>query len=133
MPKVFYWLGRHERLTAERWIKGGWLKGVYKFGVVLHTPHSLRMARSEDPLVRKEAVLAAWKIDIVVETRDEVWIIQVSDKPRDSAISRLLKYKFEYEKQYKPEKPVRLGLVAAVDDVAFHGYMRELGITWWIV
>jgi len=133
LPKAFYWLGPHERLTAERFIKAGFLKGKYQFGVLLWTPEARRVAAKGGKFYEGQAKLLMWKIDMVCETEDEIWVIQVTDIIRDSAISRVLKYKMEYERQYKPTKPVKMGLVAARDNVAFHEMLRQLGIKWWIV
>jgi len=128
-----YWMGRLERQIMQRFLDLKLLEGEYRFGVLLDTPNSRRIAARGGKFYLGEAKLAMFKIDAVVETPAAIWILQVSDMPRDSAISKLLKYRLAYKEQYKPTKMIRLGLIAAVDRPEYHPLMLDLGIRWWIV
>jgi len=133
MARRFYWLGRFERATMRRFLDLKLLGGRYGFGVLLDTPASKRIRARGGRFYEGEAKLAMWKIDAVCHTPAAVWILQVSDMPRDSAIAKLLKYKQAYKEQYKPDKMIRLGLIAAVDRPEYHPVMLEHDIRWWIV
>jgi len=129
----FYWMGPFERATMRRFLDLKLLEGKYSFGVLLDTPGSRRIRARGGPFYEGEAKLAMWKIDAVCERPAEVWLLQVADMPRDSAITKLLKYKLAYQEQYKPTKPVRLGLIAAVDRPEYDRVLWEYGIRKWIV
>jgi len=128
-----YWMGRFERATMRRFLELKLLEGRYSFGVLLDTPESRRIRARGGRFYEGEAKLAMWKIDAVCERPDAVWILQVADMPRDSAIAKLLKYKLAYLEQYKPDKPVRLGLIAAVDRPEYDRVLWEYDIRKWIV
>jgi len=128
-----YWMGRFERATMQRFLELKLLEGKYRFGVLLDTPQSRRICARGGRFYEGEAKLAMFKIDAVCETPAAVWILQVTDMPRDSAIAKLLKYKIFYQEQYKPTKMIRLGLIAAVDRPEYDPVLWEHGIRKWIV
>jgi len=128
-----YWMGRLERATMQRFLDLKLLEGKYRFGVLLDTPQSRRIRARGGRFYEGEAKLAMWKIDAVCETPAAIWILQVSDMVRDSAIAKLLKYKIAYMEQYKPTKMIRLGLIAAVDRPEYDSVLWLHGIRKWIV
>jgi len=129
----FYWLGPYERATLRRFLDLKLLEGKYRFGVLLDTPASRRIRARGGKFYEGEAKLAMWKIDAVCETPAAIWILQVTDLPRDSAIAKLLKYKLAYKEQFKPTKMIRLGLIAAVDRPEYDPILWEHNIRKWIV
>jgi len=127
------WLGPEERILQQAFRRLNPLKGVFLPPVSLHVPATKRAEIYPGRFWRGQLQPKMWRVDDVCETPTEIWIIEYTPKVRDSAISRLLKYAHEYRRQFKPAKPVRLGLVAHVDDEAFHDYMRMYQIRWWIL
>jgi len=129
----FYWMGRFERQIMRRFLDLRLLEGEYRFGVLLDTPASRRMRARGGRFWEGEAKLAAFKVDAVCETPAAIWILQVTDMPRDSAIAKLLKYRLAYKEQFRPTKMIRLGLIAAMDRPEYHPVMLDQNIRWWIV
>lgn len=127
------WLGRIEERILMRFIELGYLKGKYILGIRLHNPESRRFELMADRFYWREAELKKWKIDAVCETPNMIWILEVTERPRDSAIGHLIKYESAYREQFKPKKPISLGLITAIDDPAYHPILRQLHITHWVV
>ncbi len=75
----------------------------------------------------------AKRIDLVVHSKNEIWIIEITPKVSKAAVGGCLTYKDLYEKQFKPTKPVKLGMIVEVDDPAYHNTLKNLDITLWVV
>ena len=75
----------------------------------------------------------AMRIDAVVYTDSCIWLLEVKDRVRKSAIGQLLVYKEWFEKNYRPVLPIRLAIVAAVDDVMVRAVAEKLGIQVFLV
>ena len=77
---------------------------------------------------------AAWlhlkqeRIDAVVETEKEIILVEIKDVVRKSAIGQLIHYKRRFEEEYKPEKPIKLMIVAGEDDPEVRKTAEEEGI-----
>jgi len=72
---------------------------------------------SEDELKITEAIiksaqaLTQLRIDAVGETDKNIWIFEVKPRAGRSALGQLESYYYWYIRQYRPRKPVRLGVV----------------------
>jgi len=73
------------------------------------------------------------RIDLVVHADDTIWIMEITPLLSKPAIGGCLAYKDMYEKQFKPEKPVRCGIIVEVDDPAYHDTLKNLDIELWVV
>lgn len=51
------------------------------------------------------------RIDAVLHTEKEIWLMEVKMRASVSALGQLLTYKQLYEREREPDKPVRLGVV----------------------
>jgi len=60
--------------------------------------------------------LTQLRIDAVGETKDAIWIFEIKIRAGMSAIGQLISYAEWYRKQYNPEKPIRLAVVAEFYD-----------------
>jgi len=70
-----------------------------------------RTLRETEAIVESISYLTKLRIDVVAETEDEVWIIEVKPRAGRSALGQLESYHFWYVRQYHPIKPVRLACV----------------------
>lgn len=66
---------------------------------------------SPEYMVRQAAAVTRKRVDVVVETPDEVWIVEIKPRCDMSPLGQLLNYKRLYEKEYAPTKPVRMVVV----------------------
>lgn len=69
-------------------------------------------AGSPDWVNRMVYALSTKRIDAVVETRDEIIIVEVKERAALSATGQLLGYLALFVRQERPQKPVRLVCVA---------------------
>ena len=75
----------------------------------------------------------AKRIDLVVHSSDAIWIMEITPKVSKASVGGCLTYKDLYEKQFKPDLPVRLGIIVEVDDPAYHGTLKNNDIQLWVV
>jgi len=73
------------------------------------------------------------RIDLVVHADKEIWIMEITPLLSKAAVGGCQVYKDLYEKQYKPDKPVRLGIIVGVDDPAYHSTLENNNISLWVV
>jgi len=107
------------------------LVGEWKFDVKLFPPER-PLRPFETPLdYRIWQHLHAKRIDAVCIDAAFTWILEVKDLLRPSAIGQLYVYKHLYERQYKPVKPIRLGIVVGELDPQVLEVCREHGIKVW--
>jgi len=73
------------------------------------------------------------RIDLVVHASDAVWIIEIKPKLTMTAIGQCLSYQELYEKEFKPDKEIKLGIICEADDPNFHSTLEKLDIKLWVV
>jgi hypothetical protein len=122
-----------ERQMAQRFVELEVIKGKYEWDVHLETTQSRRMRESGDSLQASEARLYDRRIDCVVEAPEAVWIVEFKERLRPSAVGELIVYRNLYRQQKNPLKPIKLMVVALVDDEGLHDVLIEEGIEWRII
>jgi len=75
----------------------------------------------------------AKRIDLVVETKNEIWIIEITPKVSKASVGGCLTYKELYLEQFDPVKDVKLGIIVEVDDPAYHSTLKNNDIRLWVV
>jgi len=73
------------------------------------------------------------RIDLVVHSDDSIWVMEITPKLSKMAIGGCLAYKDLYEKQFKPDLPVKMGIIVEVDDPNYHSTLEKLDIRLWVV
>jgi len=121
-----------ETEVAKKLIKERAITGIWKWDVHLETPQSRRMRESGDSLQMSEAPLYDMRIDGVCEAATEIWIVEIDNRLRPSAIGKLRTYMRLYKEQYAPMKPIRLLVAASEDNEVMHNVLYAEGIRWWI-
>ena len=77
--------------------------------------------------------LKAKRIDLVIKSPQEVWIVEITPKLSKAAIGGVYVYRDLYIKQFHPKVRVRLAVVCEVDDPAYRLYAAEHDINVWVV
>jgi len=77
--------------------------------------------------------LTQLRIDVVAETRDEIWIFEIKPRAGRSALGQLESYAYWYYRDFKPRKPIRLGVICREIDYNLESIFRERGIAVFIV
>ena len=148
-------LKKDEIEVMDRFLAGKHLEGEYIYDVKLYLKKHLYEAFLPDPNTFKqtskeyEHILAsmnqlskltyggsdlqASRIDCVVETDKEIWILEVTPRLKKHAIGGCLLYRDLFMYQFEPTKPVRLGIVSGVDDPRTHFTLKKHDIKLWIV
>ena len=77
--------------------------------------------------------MTAFRIDAVMETETQIYVIEVKDRLRPSAIGQALTYSFLYTKLFKPQKPVIPSIICGLDDPDTHAVCDKYQIRVWVV
>ena len=83
--------------------------------------------------VRQIQAITRKRIDVVGETKDELWIIEVKPRAGHAAAGALLNYRRLYRREYHSLKPVRLVVVCERVEWDVPGYYLELKIATYVV
>ena len=141
--------------VMDRFLAGEYLEGEYTYDVKLYkkkfvplhgfgyNPLNMFFGAAKgdiqerikklDSMLRDEAELFAKRIDAVVETPTEIWLLEVTPKLKKHVIGGVLFYRDLFMYQFEPTKLVRLGIVAGVDDPMAHYTLRKHDIKLWVV
>lgn len=135
MPKAkFPHFTPEEAKVLEEFQRAGILRGKWSYDVRLE---SLRAEKVyiEDPTMRAMwKALTAKRIDAVCETDTDINIIEVKRAMLASGVGQLFLYAYMYNRQFKPQKPVKLWYVCYYHDPDIVEFCRLHGIrTWWMV
>jgi len=77
--------------------------------------------------------LSTKRVDAIIETAMEFILIEVKSRGALSAVGQLLGYLVLFNRQYRPQKRVRLALVCAVIAPDMEPVLQEYGIETYIV
>lgn len=122
-----------ETETLRRFVKLGYLPGDYIFDFRL--PYELTAAEKmlSEAEQRMMINLKSMRIDAVVETADEIWILEVCKGLELSYTGKLLGYTDLYKEIFHPSKPVKMGVVGIEDDIMARRALERMGMKIWIV
>jgi len=119
--------------TLRRFVDGNYLPGSYSFDVRLPyepTPAEKLLTNYELKMI---IALKSMRIDAVVETPNEIWILEVANNLQLSYTGKLIGYADLYKRIYQPTKPVKMGVVALEDSPLAREALERMGIKIWIV
>lgn len=77
--------------------------------------------------------LTSKRIDAVAETTNEIYVIEIKDRLRPSAVGQALTYKTLYEEQFKPTKPVIPAIIARYGDPDMQHVCDVYNIKTWVI
>jgi hypothetical protein len=134
MPKPKY---PHMRIWEEtimdRFLQTVTFEATYDYDVHVRiddkTPNTLH-TDTERQLWRQ---MTAFRIDAVIQTPANIYVAEVKDRLRPSAIGQALTYSHLYQKIHKPTKPVIPAIITAMDDPDTHNVCDRYGIKVWVV
>lgn len=126
-------LKKDERAVAERFVAGGLLPGEYVYDVPLDVPPITFPAWYTKKAIEQWKYLRAKKIDMLVKTPKEHWVMEVTPKLSKAAVGGVELYRDLYKKQYKPNVPVFVGVICELDDPAYRPFCKERNIKVWVV
>jgi len=119
--------------TLKQFVKLGALPGDYSFDVRLPYELSEREKSLHPTEQRMMMFLKSMRIDAVVETDKEIWILEVAKGLELSYTGKLLGYTDLYKEIFKPTKPLRMGVVAVNDNTMARRALERMGVKIWIV
>ena len=118
-----------ESAMASAFMARGPLKGTWSFGVPLESARSREALRLDPASGFWMRYSWMYKIDGVVDTGPEVWVVEFEVKPRFAILMRLELYTAFYEEQYRPGKPMRQALVYLEDAPDTVAMLLRKGVT----
>ena len=123
----------HEVRIMQAFLDQHLLPGEYEFSVDLF-PEIRPLRPGEDPsMYFGWMMLRAKRIDAICRTVDAIWLLEVKDVLRPSAVGQLLTYRALYDRQFHPLLPIRLGVVCGEDDELVRPACVEQGIVVWVM
>jgi len=99
----------------------------------------LKIREGEYPTPMSEAERDLWnrltskRIDAVGETVAEIYVCEIKDRLRPSAVGQALTYLVLYKEQFKPEKVVIPAIIAKYGDPDMQHVCDVYGIKTWLV
>ena len=123
----------HEVEIMRAFLDRDILRGEYRFDVRLFPEVIEPAPEAEVEMYFAWHMLKAKRVDAVCETPDAIWLLEVKDVLRPSAIGELLTYRTLYDRQFRPLKPLRMGVVCGEDDELVRPTCEEQGIRVWVL
>lgn len=131
--KPFRHLKKDEKEIAERFLAHYSLGGINYWDVHLDSPD----LHFPDHWTKREIehwkTLRAKRIDLLIVRKEDIWIFEITPKVSKAAVGGVLSYRDMFKRQYKPHKPVKVGIVVAVDDPAYHNIIDIYNIKLYVV
>jgi len=99
----------------------------------------LKIRTGEFPTLMSENEKALWnrltskRIDAVGETPGAIYVIEIKDRLRPSAVGQALTYKTLYLEQFKPTKPVIAAIIAKFGDPDMQHVCDVYHIKTWVI
>jgi len=132
-PIKFKHFKREELEIFKAWLAEYKPVGYIETDVHLETPESLEVMRRHPDYPIEFRRPQMKRIDAVWYKRDEIWLLEIKERIRHSAIGELLTYRMLFVEQRRPDLPVRLGIIAKDKDKAVQQACEQMGITYWFV
>ena len=133
IPGRFRTFKADEEALARAFLESAAVEGAVSAGVPLETERSREVLRMDPRASFWTRYPWMFKVDLVVDAADAVWLIELEQDLRLMNPARLEIYLALYVEQYRPTKPVRLGAVARLDSPEMHGYLESHGVRVWIL
>ena len=122
-----------EETIMDRFLQTVTFEATYNYDVHVRiddkTP-STTITDAEKQLWRQ---MTAFRIDAVIETPGNIYVAEVKDRLRPSAIGQALTYAHLYPQKYPAKKPVIPAIITAMDDPDTHQVCDKYGIKVWVV
>lgn len=77
--------------------------------------------------------LTSKRIDAVGETENIIYVCEIKDRLRPSALGQALTYKILYEEQFKPQKPVQAAIITEYDDKDMRHVCEHYNVRIWMI
>lgn len=97
---------------------------------IRETPTPQYMSENERQLWKR---LTSKRIDAVGETPYQIYVCEIKDRLRPSAVGQALTYKTLYTEQFEPTKPVIPAIITTFGDPDMQHVCDEYGIKVWII
>lgn len=131
--KEFAHLKKEEKAIAERWVKAVPIQGLREYDVHLAVSEVKIPDYWTKSHIKQYHGLWDKRIDLVVHAWDAIWIMEITPKLSKAAIGGCQVYKELYEKEFKPNLPVKMGIIVEMDDPNYHSMLEKLKIRLWVV
>jgi len=99
----------------------------------------LKVRKGDFPTLMSENEKNLWnrltskRIDAVAETPDTIYVIEIKDRLRPSAVGQALTYKTLYTEQFNPTKPVTAAIIARYGDPDMQHVCDTYQIKTWVI
>lgn len=134
MPKPKYPHMREWEMTImDRFLQKNTIEATFNYDVHVRINDKVPLYNATDAEKILWRQMTAFRIDAVMETPAHIYVIEVKDRLRPSAIGQALTYALLYEKKNKPTKPVTPAIVCGMDDPDTHDVCDKYGIKVWVV
>ena len=108
-------------------------KGEWSYDVHLKVRQNPAPELESESLVELYNQATAKRIDAVCETQGVIFVIEIKDRLRPSALGQALTYKALYEEQFAPSKPVEAVILTEYTDLDMRHVCDLYGVLVWVV
>lgn len=119
--------------TIKKFVMSDILPGIYSFDVRLPYELTVKEKLLAPEEQRMMLALKSMRIDAIVETPDELWVLEVTRGLELSYTGKLLGYAHLYRKLFKPTKEIKMGIVALEDNPLARSALEDMGVKIWFV
>lgn len=118
-----------------------WYRFLEKWGFLFESLYydsliggvTLTLEEEQDPMKRMWRANTAKRTDAIAELADEVWIIEVAQRPGLRSLGQLLTYRYLWLEDPKIQKPDKMVLVAELFDKDLFAAAARSGILLYIM
>ena len=122
-----------ETRTIKKFIELGILPGDYIFDFRL--PYELSDTEKLYSASEQRMLIAlkSMRLDAVVETKDCIWVLEACNGLELSYTGKLIGYADIYKELYKPDLPVKLGVIGLKENTMARRALERMGVKIWLV
>lgn len=88
---------------------------------------------TDESVLRMVAAVTTPRIDAVVYRKSEIWLMEIKEIVNLATLGQLLTYEHYFIQEYKPMKPVKLGVVASDYKIAVEEVLSRYNVTMFII
>ena len=122
-----------EATIMDRFLAHVTFEATYEYDVHVRINEKVPMTVATDTERQLWKQMTAFRIDAVIETVSHIYVAEVKDRLRPSAIGQALTYAYLYQKKFKPSKPVVPAIITALNDPDTREVCNKYGIRVWVV
>lgn len=122
-----------EMTIMDRFLEKTTFEATYNYDVHVRINDKVPLYKATESEKQLWRQMTAFRIDAVIETKANIYVAEIKDRLRPSAIGQALTYAYLYQKKFTPKKPVIPAIITSMDDPDTHEICDHYQIKVWVV